>query len=242
MWGLCGSGKQSTRRISPMSWRTAPRLCAGWTSRACFCCQAEDGMRDYKVTGVQTCALPILDDYLVKPVQPRQILSVITRLLADAVALEQTRDHREDLARLDRLHEVVVHLDPDRLAQRALVLALRDHHDGHGGVERADLADQLESASPRHLLVQQHDAVGLAPQQRERVVAMGRGGHREPLVLEEAPVRGESFDFVIHPEDGFRPHHRPKLMTTGEAGQRRTYFATCCAFSWSVSAPSATSC
>src|SRR5688500_19277076 len=25
----------------------------------CFCFQAEDGIRDYKVTGVQTCALPI---------------------------------------------------------------------------------------------------------------------------------------------------------------------------------------
>src|SRR2546422_2980213 len=91
-------------------------------------------------------------------------------------------------------------------------------------------------------LVQQHDAVGLAPQQRERVVAVGRGGHREPLVLEKAPVRGEPLDFVIHPENGLRPHHRPKLMATGEAGQRRTYFATCCAFSWSASAPSATSC
>src|SRR5256885_10370206 len=27
--------------------------------RACFFFQAEDGIRDYKVTGVQTCALPI---------------------------------------------------------------------------------------------------------------------------------------------------------------------------------------
>src|SRR5256885_10510853 len=27
---------------------------------ACFFFQAEDGIRDYKVTGVQTCALPIL--------------------------------------------------------------------------------------------------------------------------------------------------------------------------------------
>ena len=26
----------------------------------CFFFQAEDGIRDYKVTGVQTCALPIL--------------------------------------------------------------------------------------------------------------------------------------------------------------------------------------
>src|SRR2546426_6949244 len=34
---------------------------------ALFCCvfffQAEDGIRDYKVTGVQTCALPIWWDY-----------------------------------------------------------------------------------------------------------------------------------------------------------------------------------
>src|SRR5688500_20147552 len=28
---------------------------------ACFFFQAEDGIRDYKVTGVQTCALPISD-------------------------------------------------------------------------------------------------------------------------------------------------------------------------------------
>src|SRR5690606_40380456 len=29
-----------------------------------FCFQAEDGIRDFHVTGVQTCALPILDDML----------------------------------------------------------------------------------------------------------------------------------------------------------------------------------
>src|SRR5256885_1434647 len=29
------------------------------TSVSCFFCQAEDGIRYYKVTGVQTCALPI---------------------------------------------------------------------------------------------------------------------------------------------------------------------------------------
>src|SRR5256885_6061687 len=34
----------------------------GWVGRVsclCFFFQAEDGIRDYKVTGVQTCALPI---------------------------------------------------------------------------------------------------------------------------------------------------------------------------------------
>src|SRR5256885_2314319 len=29
------------------------------SARLSFFCQAEDGIRDYKVTGVQTCALPI---------------------------------------------------------------------------------------------------------------------------------------------------------------------------------------
>src|SRR5256885_2451793 len=35
-------------------WPRAP------SSSDCFFFQAEDGIRDYKVTGVQTCALPIL--------------------------------------------------------------------------------------------------------------------------------------------------------------------------------------
>ena len=32
------------------------------TFKRCFFFQAEDGIRDYDVTGVQTCALPIFDD------------------------------------------------------------------------------------------------------------------------------------------------------------------------------------
>src|SRR5256885_9969720 len=35
-------------------------MLAGYTSAVClFFFQAEDGIRDYRVTGVQTCALPI---------------------------------------------------------------------------------------------------------------------------------------------------------------------------------------
>src|SRR5256885_11291711 len=37
--------------------RSGAGRCAGWS--AFFFFQAEDGIRDYKVTGVQTCALPI---------------------------------------------------------------------------------------------------------------------------------------------------------------------------------------
>src|SRR5256885_1480467 len=35
------------------------KLRIGGEALACFFFQAEDGIRDYKVTGVQTCALPI---------------------------------------------------------------------------------------------------------------------------------------------------------------------------------------
>src|SRR2546430_7643549 len=39
--------------------------------RIFFFFQAEDGIRDLTVTGVQTCALPILEARLVKDIQPR---------------------------------------------------------------------------------------------------------------------------------------------------------------------------
>src|SRR5256885_10985122 len=43
------------------SLRPPVRVCSFCLSRRvlCFFFQAEDGIRDYKVTGVQTCALPI---------------------------------------------------------------------------------------------------------------------------------------------------------------------------------------
>src|SRR5256885_2013755 len=46
-------------RRTPTTWR----VCCSLYDSSCFCIffffQAEDGIRDYKVTGVQTCALPI---------------------------------------------------------------------------------------------------------------------------------------------------------------------------------------
>src|SRR5256885_7596022 len=38
-----------------------------------FFFQAEDGIRDYKVTGVQTCALPISDGPVADVTQPSQV-------------------------------------------------------------------------------------------------------------------------------------------------------------------------
>src|SRR5690606_40590533 len=50
--------------------------------------QAEDGIRDFHVTGVQTCALPILKRagikaYVPKPFDPKQLQEVIINFLSD---------------------------------------------------------------------------------------------------------------------------------------------------------------
>src|SRR5205807_5659850 len=61
-----------------------------------FFFQAEDGIRDYKVTGVQTCALPILVHRDCYDVQPGQ-----ARFARHSAALHHpSRRRREQLARV----------------------------------------------------------------------------------------------------------------------------------------------
>src|SRR5256885_5850552 len=53
----------------------------GGSVTVCFFFQAEDGIRDYKVTGVQTCALPILfgsnDAHVGRPVALKVAVGVL---------------------------------------------------------------------------------------------------------------------------------------------------------------------
>src|SRR5690606_39693219 len=44
-------------------------LCRGWQYLTLFFFQAEDGIRDFHVTGVQTCALPIFPQRLPFPLR-----------------------------------------------------------------------------------------------------------------------------------------------------------------------------
>src|SRR5256885_7845440 len=74
-----------------------------------FFFQAEDGIRDYKVTGVQTCALPILQLVVARP---------------------DERGAADDGRR--RLHHPTGVADPQRVALTLLGLAVRPA----GGVER----------------------------------------------------------------------------------------------------------
>src|SRR5256885_1528667 len=52
-------GSTLAEYASPLGYRGGGRLRSEGRSRQIFFFQAEDGIRDYKVTGVQTCALPI---------------------------------------------------------------------------------------------------------------------------------------------------------------------------------------
>src|SRR5256885_11305025 len=55
-----------------------------------FFFQAEDGIRDYKVTGVQTCALPILEVVVVEPLRAdRQIVVAVVAALLGCQLREQ---------------------------------------------------------------------------------------------------------------------------------------------------------
>src|SRR5690606_12600938 len=133
-----------------------------------FFFQAEDGIRDFHVTGVQTCALPILRD-----------------LLGGRVRVVQRRDRGPEAAQL------VVALDPPG---EELVEHLLGDFRVLGGAGQGVLPGQpLEAARRRRVAQDQvRDAVGV----RERVLegdvaAVGTAGHDDPLVAEVPAQRLE---------------------------------------------------
>jgi hypothetical protein len=138
------------------------------------------------------------------------------RLRADPRTVEDLRDDREHLARIHRLHQVVAHVRADRLAQRRVLVALGDHDDRDVGRDVAHLAVRLESAFPRHLLVEQEDVERAATQQLHGVVGVGGALDVVALGAEEDPVRLEQIALVVHPEDGFGARRHTKLKVPGE--------------------------
>ena len=137
-------------------------------------------------------------------------------LLPDPVTLEEPGDDREDLARVDRLDEVVGDLGAQGVLEGLGLLALRHHDHGHGLVHGPDGAEELEPTPAGHLLIEQDDAIGLALEHDEGIVTMGTGVDGESLFLEEHDVRGEGLDLVVDPEDGAGAGHGGKLNVNGK--------------------------
>src|SRR2546430_3411036 len=71
------------------------------TTLFCFFFQAEDGIRDLTVTGVQTCALPIsaasVPTYVSLPTLPLPPLFITTTQQASAYELERSEEHTSEL-------------------------------------------------------------------------------------------------------------------------------------------------
>src|SRR5690606_21197283 len=92
---------------------------------------AEDGIRDFHVTGVQTCALPIFRHRLLKLLtlrrNTRQVVPEIVELLLNLRVLRPIDDHQ----RLDPPHPRREHrsdLTTHRLLQPPPLPELRDHN------------------------------------------------------------------------------------------------------------------
>jgi hypothetical protein len=135
------------------------------------------------------------------------------RLLTDAGTLENARDRRQYLARIDRLHQVVAHVGAERLPERRVVLALRDHHHRKVRGQVAHLSIRLESALAGHLFVEQHEVECLAPEKFDGVLGVVRPVDLVALLPQEDPVRLEQLGLIVHPEDGL--HGRRRLLDHG---------------------------
>src|SRR6266566_9190253 len=72
-----------------------------------FFFQAEDGIRDYKVTGVQTCALPISDAAVVATVPAPVEGEPEARRLVERSRRVLDRMHAEDREEAIELHEKI---------------------------------------------------------------------------------------------------------------------------------------
>src|SRR5690606_39450987 len=73
-----------------------PLVCRGWGSVSFFC-QAEDGIRAFHVTGVQTCALPIYAE--VADIRIGGVLAAERNTDATQHGDGTTLQHREHLSR-----------------------------------------------------------------------------------------------------------------------------------------------
>src|ERR1022692_4488942 len=186
-----------------------------------FFFQAEDGIRDYKVTGVQTCALPICfithDDAVVLHIQ----LDDVNRLgrgdaqtfaLADGVKLDAVVMAKHLVVEIHNLAAMLLH--QVRLLKKAAVVVVGHEADFHA----LFLVGGLEIAVPRHFA---RVAFGLFAKwkYRARKLILSQGKQEVTLVFTQiaAPLEEMAARSAEH-----RVGLLLRAFGTGRGGARRS--------------------
>src|SRR2546426_10749972 len=167
-----------------------------------FFFQAEDGIRDYKVTGVQTCALPISGEQLVGGTH-RRVPDVVTdtreRSEPNEIAATQLCPGATDVL-VARMIVRQAHLVPD-LQDAARCVAPTVHVVLKRGVVEEIELDQLD---PRVLEIEQRSILtatvsAQVPGQRDKPRGLGGRVPRRPVVGPIDPRCGSERPRVVTP-------------------------------------------
>ncbi len=138
----------------------------------------------------------------------------VARLGGPLGASQDGLDARDELARGERLGQVVVgaHLEPEQLVE--LVVARGQHHDRDRGVA-TELAGDLETVEAGQAEVEDDEIGVLAPRGLDGARAIGCRQHGEARVLEVVARELDDLGFVVDDEDGSHDGHRRGVGETG---------------------------
>src|SRR3989454_7403065 len=190
-----------------------------------FFFQAEDGIRDYKVTGVQTCALPIFVDrpvvalagegLLVDPALARPVEEAAVAPLELERAAGRLGDERPDellvvdeAAARERVHEV--RLERVGLGEDRVVAAL--HHARAAGAPEEALDDDRDAELRRRVRGVERGTEARAARAEDQDVGLGGVDHPASRAMIRArptgPVQSKESDTA-------RPHVIVAHLTAG---------------------------
>ena len=124
------------------------------------------------------------------------------RLMMNASALEQARDDGVDLTRSDGLHKIRSDIGAERLHERRVLFALRDHDNVEVRRDLAEFAKRVEPAHAGHLFIEEYEVEAAPSEQLGAVLGVRRRFNEEAFVPQEHAVRLEELGFVVDPEHG----------------------------------------
>ena len=129
-------------------------------------------------------------------------LILITRdrmLLTDTVLLRKLLQRQQQLLGSHRLDQIIRYLRADGLLHQILLLTLGDHHHRQVGDQLLDTQQGVQTAQPRHLLVDEHHIKRLSLHPLQGIHTVGLCLHMISLLTQEKDLRAQQVYLIIHP-------------------------------------------